>query len=432
MITLLPHQQKVLDETSERKRVAYYLDMGLGKTFVGSEKMNQLGNNLNMVICQKSKVTDWTLHFKKYYKNYFVIDFTKKENQTLSAEDIVMFSGHTPVVIIVNYELAWRRPELSKLSDFTLILDESSLIQNSTAKQSKFIIGKLKFNAIILLSGTPCGGKFENIWTQYHLLGGCLSKVDFEHRFVNFITINNILGFPISIVDKKKPYKRVNELKDTLRVCGAVFMKTEEVINLPEQRFIFIDCPITKNYRKFLKTKVLKINETEFVGDTPLNFRRGLRKLASGYSEEKLRSFQDLIKSTSDRLIVFYNFNQEVDELVKIAEAENRPISYINGKIKDLEAYENEDNSITFCQYQAGSMGHNLQKADKIVYFSLSERSELFEQSKKRIHRIGQKNNCTYYIMQSSGTIDQLIYQALEQKRDFTDELFTEYTRRIK
>ena len=71
-------------------------------------------------------------------------------------------------------------------------------------------------------------------------------------------------------------------------------------------------------------------------------------------------------------------------------------------------------------------MGLNLQKANKIVYFSLPERSDLFEQSKKRIHRIGQKNACTYYIMQTASSIDQLIYRALEEKRDYTDELFRE------
>lgn len=43
MINLFPHQQQALDETTGKHRVAYYLDMGLGKTFVGSEKMMKLG-----------------------------------------------------------------------------------------------------------------------------------------------------------------------------------------------------------------------------------------------------------------------------------------------------------------------------------------------------------------------------------------------------
>lgn len=37
---LYPHQQTALEKTAHFNRVAYYLDMGLGKTFVGSEKAN--------------------------------------------------------------------------------------------------------------------------------------------------------------------------------------------------------------------------------------------------------------------------------------------------------------------------------------------------------------------------------------------------------
>ena len=38
---LFTHQQEALDKTKNFDRVAYYFDMGLGKTFVGSEKMKR-------------------------------------------------------------------------------------------------------------------------------------------------------------------------------------------------------------------------------------------------------------------------------------------------------------------------------------------------------------------------------------------------------
>ena len=57
-LQFMPHQQKVLKETEQFNHVAYYLDMGLGKTFVGAEKMWMLNNNINLVICQKSKIDD--------------------------------------------------------------------------------------------------------------------------------------------------------------------------------------------------------------------------------------------------------------------------------------------------------------------------------------------------------------------------------------
>ena len=45
---LYEHQKKALELTKQFNNVAYYLDMGLGKTFVGSEKMNELGSNTNI------------------------------------------------------------------------------------------------------------------------------------------------------------------------------------------------------------------------------------------------------------------------------------------------------------------------------------------------------------------------------------------------
>ena len=64
---LFEHQKQALDLTKNLNKVAYYLDMGLGKTFVGAEKMVQLGNKVNLVVCQKSKVQDWVDHFIKHY-----------------------------------------------------------------------------------------------------------------------------------------------------------------------------------------------------------------------------------------------------------------------------------------------------------------------------------------------------------------------------
>lgn len=41
-LKFMPHQKKSLDDTEPFNRVAYYLDMGLGKTFVGSGCINSI------------------------------------------------------------------------------------------------------------------------------------------------------------------------------------------------------------------------------------------------------------------------------------------------------------------------------------------------------------------------------------------------------
>jgi SNF2 family DNA or RNA helicase len=75
-------------------------------------------------------------------------------------------------------------------------------------------------------------------------------------------------------------------------------------------------------------------------------------------------------------------------------------------------------------QYQSGAMGLNLQKADTIIYFSLPLSSELFEQSKKRIHRINQKNKCTYYIFMCKNSVEEKILDTLNLRKDYTSALF--------
>ena len=71
-------------------------------------------------------------------------------------------------------------------------------------------------------------------------------------------------------------------------------------------------------------------------------------------------------------------------------------------------------------------MGLNLQKANKIVYFSLPLQSELFEQSKKRIHRIGQEKTCFYWYLITKNSVEEQIYQTLKERRDYTNKLFEE------
>lgn len=420
---LFKHQQEALEQTKDLNRVAYYLDMGLGKTFVGAEKMDDLGANINLIVCQKSKIEDWIDHIKEYYAEYLVLNLTN-----LCGMKAFLSWLHTnmKIVGIINYELLWRRPQLiESLNEqpFTMMLDESSVIQNTGANWTKKGVLKLEPKNVILLSGTPTSGKYENLWSQIHLLGWKISEEVYNRQYVNWTKID-MGGFTHKIVDRDNPYKNVDRLKSKLREHGAVFMKTEECFDLPEQNFINQYVPTSKEYFKFMRDCIITIDDEELVGDTTLTKRLYARQLCGQYSQYKLDAFAELVQSTNDRLIVFYNFNAELDALIQIAEEHGKPVSQVNGHCKDLTAYEQEDNSITFIQYQAGAMGLNLQKANKIIYFTLTDKSELFEQSKKRIHRIGQEQPCFYYILMCKGSVEEVILETLEMRKDFTDELF--------
>lgn len=408
-VVLMSHQQTAMETLNGFQNTAYYLDCGLGKTFVGSEQIMRFNNDCTVLVCPKSLIPVWKKHFETFYPDVPINDCTKKRQ---------IING----INLINYDLIWRRPEFLMLKDFTLCLDESSLIQNETAKRSKFVL-KLQAKNNILLSGTPVSGsKYEKLWSQCRLLGWGIKKKDFYSRYIieREIKIKNS-PFPLKIV---AGYKNVEELKFLLKHHGAYFLKAEEVLNLPAQNFIPVEIETSSAYQKFRKHKIVEIDGETLIGENVLTQMLYERQLCGQYSKNKLEAFADLIETSDERWIVFYSFNAELEKLKSIVKG--RPISIVNGDTKDLTAYENDENSITFIQYQAGSHGLTLTKSNKMIYYSPPMSCEHWQQSQKRIHRISQDRPCFYYIMLCQNSVETKIKKALDRGVDFNNRLFEE------
>lgn len=407
---LFAYQQAALDRVDGKRRCAFYHDMGLGKTFTGAEKlMSDRRWKRALVVCQKSKVADWVDHFEAHY-DMPVVDLTKQD-----------VCRDAEAVMVINYDRIWRRPQLMELDDLALMFDESSLLQNATSKRTKAAM-KLagKADTLVLLSGTPVDGKYERLWTQLNMLGWRIDEKLFWRQYVESETTMRE-GFPIT---KVTGYKNEERLVRKMKELGCDFLKTDDVIDLPDQRFIRIDVPMSEYYRKFAKTNVITAFGRDFVGDTVFGDLTAKRQLAAAYSPAKLEAFGDLLDGTGKRLVVFYNFDVELEGLTAELENRHRPYGVLNGKAHDLSPFFDTDDGVALIQYQSGAMGVNLQQADTCVYFSPPLASSLFEQSKKRIHRVGQDKPCTYYELVSKGTVEEKIYGTLAMRRDYTEKLF--------
>lgn len=143
-------------------------------------------------------------------------------------------------------------------------------------------------------------------------------------------------------------------------------MKTEEVIELPEQTEQKIFLKITNEYKFFIKHNYLELDtrnlvrfkddsdfegedvtpRVELIGDNSLTKTLYCRQLCGQWHKEKLEAFRDLLESTEDRLIVFYNFNEELTRLRKICESLNREVSFVNGSGRSMYL-ETLDNGLT-------------------------------------------------------------------------------------
>lgn len=390
---------------------ALYWGPGLGKTYSSIDRALQYGSERVLVVCQKSKVKDWCRDIETY------TGYKTPSLRTGDWERRVKNCAWS----VINYDLLYRRlGVLRDLRDYTLILDESSLIKNPSAQRTK-AVRQMKPDHIILLSGTPCSGKYEELVTQSNLLGWKISKDAFWSRYVRSVALS-LPGkwFPIQ---KVVGYKNVDELKDKLREYGADFKLPEDCVDLPGTTYTDIRVDASADYKKFEKSLVLNREDGEVItGDTPLVKLLRLRQLAN--SPAKTEALSDLMEGIADRVVIFYNFNEELPNIEKAVG--DRPKSYINGSRVDLTSYEECEDAVVLVQYQAGSYGHNLQKANKIIFYSPTLSSEQYDQSERRILRIGQDRKCFYWKLITNKSVEEKIYATLAERKDYNIRLFKE------
>lgn len=421
MRKLYNFQRDILYKVKNHSRCALYCGLGTGKTLMSLTKAKRMCIDhalplYVLIVCQKSKVSDWCEEAKEVFADTNMS--VRCLHSTASINEYIK-NGH---IGVITYDLIWRRKNLDNIMehDYVMIMDESSLIQHETAKRTKSCMKYAKSAyGVILCSGTPISGKYEHLWTQLVILGWDIRKRAFWNRYVDY-EIDKSQGFPLMIVHG---YKREENLHKKMAEYGCVFLKTEDAVDLPEAQNINIKVPVIDEYNYFRRYHLVTLSDgTEIVGDNILTQLLGERQLCGICNQHKLDAFKDLIESTSERVIVFYNFTAELEKMKDCIE--DRPVSIVNGETKDLSAYNEYDNSITFIQYQAGAMGLNLQKAHITVYFTPPLSSELYEQSLGRTRRIGQNNHCLYYHLICENSVEEKIYRTLAMRMDYTERLF--------
>lgn len=433
MVELYDSQKEVLAECEGKRNVGLFLGCGAGKTFVGSEKGMMFNTSWNLLVCQKSKVKDWVKHFETFYPHMTVTDLTKLGNMNLG--------NLRPGVMVINYELIFRRPILSTLRDFTLILDESSLIQNSQAKRTKFIL-KMKPAHVVLLSGTPVPGgqidkdkgliygKYENLLSQVNLLGWKISKTAFWERYVQWelrhygeVRVKEVVG-----------YKNIPELNAKLKELGCVFRRTEDMIDLPPYDDQTIYVSKIPAYNKMMKHGIVEIDGEKLIGDLPITKLLRLRQICGNYTDEKATALADLLDSLeNERVIIFYNFTPELEVIKKVVG--DRPFYQLNGSVKDWDeetwGLPENSNAVVACQYHVGAYAHNMQAAKYIINFSVTNKAEEFEQSRGRIRRDGQvAERVMYYHIVVKDSVEESGLASVRRGVDYTvEDYINEYER---
>lgn len=131
------------------------------------------------------------------------------------------------------------------------------------------------------------------------------------------------------------------------------------------------------------------------------------------------------IMENHPRVIIFYNFDYELDALMEMCAANGVEYAQWNGH-KHQEIPEGKEWAY-LVQYNAGAEGWNCIKTDTIIFFSQNYSYKIMTQAAGRIDRLNTPyKDLYYYHLKSSSSIDISIARALKQKKNFNERKFVD------
>lgn len=443
-IELRDYQKRVLKDLNHLDSIALFLGTGSGKTITSLQRFCDNKTNNLLVICPQKVVTQWNKTIKESIKNIELVDLGLKKTALIQNESLLNLTSKNNIAIVVNYEKIAKLSNLKKLidSNWTIILDESHTIKElgtkkSPRKANEAVLELKDYTPYkIILTATPTekkNGGYIDYYNQLKFLGYMdMSINNFKDKFCVEIK-KQIPGmpYPIKIIDR---YKNVEYLQSLLKqVARRYIPKFGEY----EPEHIKVDIPKTKTYNKFKENSVYK----ELTCDNISAKRVALKTLTGGiitgtneeyerveYSDNSHKTdwLKEFLQNTNETVVIFYKYNVEKRQLVDMCEELNEKYEVISGEVSDkYDIVNNKEYRVLIGQINAlGEAIDGLQHKSHIcVYYSMPESSREYIQSLGRIDRDGQKNVPTYYYLVMEHTIDSLIYDLVNQKVEFTEEV---------
>ena len=401
-----------------------------------------------LIVAPTSVVAVWPKEFQEFadFKYTCRTLLGDKTRRLRELNDLQKFPFKAMKVAVINYESTWREGIFEALQEYDadlIICDESQRIKTHDAEQSK-ALHKLGDQARykLILSGTPVQNNAIDIYSQYRFLDSTIFGENF-YKFRNRYAVMG--GF-----NRKQivGYKDLDELIKKEHSIAFRITKNE-AIDLPEQTFETRKVHFSKKeqelYNRIKRDSYAELDSGgQITATTVLTKLLRLQQLTGGFlakddaskpeqvSRSKLDALSDIIEDyvigSGKKLVIFARFIAEVkaiiDLVTKLLPRGMKQVA-IYGDIKkedrgDIVKQFQEDPSTTVFigQIDTAGTGITLTAADTCVYYSKNFNYATYSQSLSRIHRIGQRNICTYIDLEVDKTIDELISQSLAKKED--------------
>ena len=286
------------------------------------------------------------------------------------------------------------------------IFDEQRVIGYGTWTKSFLKI--VKKNVWVLLSATP-GDTWSDYIPVFIANGYYKNKSDFVRQHVVWAR-----GAKYPKVDRYLNTGRLIRLRSRILVDMDYHRPTER-----HHKYISTDYDHTV-YKLLMKTRFNPETEMPFNSATDLCF--ALRKVPNT-DDSRQQAILDLFKESCGRVIIFYNFNYELEILRNLPYGKDVQVAEWNGY--KHQPIPETSRWVFLVQYAAGAEGWNCVLTDTIIFYSASYSYKMMEQAAGRIDRRNTPYKDLYfYHLQSHAPIDLAINRALKRKKKFNESSF--------
>lgn len=300
----------------------------------------------------------------------------------------------------------------SEVKDAFFIFDEQRLVGSGAWVRAFYKIAA--HNEWIVLSATP-----GDVWMDYAPIfvanGFYKNRTDFIRRHVVY---NNFSQFP------KIDHYVETQLLERLRQRVLVEMPYDrQTVRHTENILVDYD----KELFDLVYKKRWHVYEDRPIKDVQELFSV-MRKVVNSAPDRSGALMQLMEKHP--RIIVFYNFNYELEILRVLASTTQSNFAEWNGH--KHQEIPDTDRWLYLVQYTAGAEGWNCVSTDTTVFWSLNYSYKVREQAKGRIDRLNTPyKDLYYYVLRSNSYIDNAISKAIAQKKKFNESAAYDKIREI-
>ena len=288
------------------------------------------------------------------------------------------------------------------VTDSFFIFDEQRVVGSGVWVKSFLKI--TKSNDWILLSATP-GDTWQDYIPVFIANGFYRNRTEFcnEH-----IVYSRFSKFPK--IDRYINTGRLIRLRD--RILVDMDFKRETVAH-HEDIIVQYDIP---KYKETMRNRWDPYNNEPITNASGLCYI--LRKIVNS-DESRQIALMDILESRS-KVIVFYNFDYELDILKGLHYGKDVQIAEWNGH--SHQPIPTSKSWVYLVQYTAGCEGWNCIKTDTIVFYSQNYSYKVMAQAAGRIDRLNTPyTDLYYYHLKSRSGIDLAISKALKDKKKFNE-----------